>query len=171
MVAARGQRQLVHEALRGKDLRIVARRAPGAGGDPQREHRLGAAQVGRLDRIFEVVCKVGPRGLFLAVGRKGDEVLLPGVEAASLVDRALELVIAGGSVEVVAEIVFPAPLQLDRSVDLHGDRRGLAGIVVDQPPPETAADAGLVHHDLLRRNAGNLAYKRQAAIRLLCRHP
>ena len=40
--------------------------------------------------------------------------LAPGVEPAILVDRALELVVAGGTVEIVTEIVLPRPLQLDR---------------------------------------------------------
>ena len=38
--------------------------------------------------------------------------LLPGVQLAILVDGALELVIAGGAIEIMAEIVFPRPVSL-----------------------------------------------------------
>ena len=65
MIAPRGERQLVHEALRGEDLGVVAGRAPGAGGDPQQEHRLAAAQVRRLDRVFRLSVRLAPAASFL----------------------------------------------------------------------------------------------------------
>ena len=74
--------------------------------------------------------------------------LLPGIELAVLVDGALELVIAGGAINIMAEIVFPRPLQLDRPVDLERDGRGLTAIVIDQPPAEAAADTSLMDHHL-----------------------
>jgi hypothetical protein len=74
--------------------------------------------------------------------------LLPGVELAILVDGALELMIACGAINIVAEIVFPRPLQLDRPVELERDGRGLTAIVIDQPSAEAAADASLMDHDL-----------------------
>ena len=50
----------------------------------------------RLDRIHQIAGIVAARHRLLAVGGEGDEMLGPGVQPAVLVDRGLELVIAGG---------------------------------------------------------------------------
>ena len=110
MVATRGQRQLMHEALRREDLGIVTRRTPCAGWDLQRQHRRAAAQVGRLDRVFQVFGEIGARGFLFAIRGESDEMFLPRVEPASLVDRALELMVAGGTIEIVSKIVLSGPL-------------------------------------------------------------
>src|SRR5271169_4735442 len=129
MVAAGGKRQFMHKTLRRENLGTIARRAPRAGWNLQRKHRRGAAQVRRLDRVFQIVGEVGAGGFLFAVGGEGDEMLLPGVEPAVGIDRPLQLMVAGRTVEVVPEIVFPGPLQFDWSVDSLRDGRGLAGIV------------------------------------------
>ena len=59
---------------------------------------------------FSVSGMAGARRRPLAVGGEGDEMLLPGVQPAILVDGALELVIARGAIEIMGEIVFPRPV-------------------------------------------------------------
>ena len=76
----------MRKALCSEDLGIIALRAPSASGDFQRKHGLGAAQVRRFDRVFQIVGEVRARGFLFAIGGKGDEVFLPGVEPAILVN-------------------------------------------------------------------------------------
>ncbi len=97
MVTVCGQRQFMHEALRGKDLNTIARRSPSAGRNSQWKHRGAATQVRRLDGVFDILGKPRGRSFLLSVRSEGDEMLLPGVEPAIFINRSLELVITGGA--------------------------------------------------------------------------
>ncbi len=97
--------------------------------------------------------------------------LLPRIQLAVLVDGALVLVVAGGAEEIMGEIVFARPLQLDRALHLHGDGGRFDHVIVHQPAPEAAARAGLVDHHLVVGHPHQRRHHRQAAIGLLGRRP
>ena len=69
---------------------------------------------------------------------------------------AVKPVVVIGPVDVVLDVLLPAPDDFHRPVDLLGDRDGLGDAVDVQPAAEAAADQMIVHLDLLRRQSGDL---------------
>ena len=61
-----------------------------------------------------------------------------------------------GAVDVVLDVLLPAPDDFHRPVDLFGDRDRLGDPVNVQPAAEAAANKMIVHLDLLRWQSGHL---------------
>ncbi len=108
---------------------------------------------------------------FLPSAETRDEVVRPGDELALGIDRALHLVKAARAVEIVRQVVFARPLQLDRRADLLGDRRHLAHVVIGQPPAEAAAGARLVDQHFALVDAEQLGDLIERAVGRLRRRP
>jgi hypothetical protein len=94
----------------------------------------------------------------------------PNDEIARRVEAALEVVVAGGPVEVVAEIVFARPQQLDRrAVHLARDPRGFRHVVVEDAAAHAAPhahevdrDVALLHAERLRDDGAPFARRLRA---------
>src|SRR5579871_317449 len=76
-----------------------------------------------------------------------------------------------GAIEVVAEIVFAGPEQLDRDADSLCDPSGLDHVVIAEPAPEAASAAKLVDGYGAGENLKGLSDDLQAGGRGLARRP
>src|SRR5258708_1504192 len=122
-------RQLVDEALKGERQGVAARR-------PQRSRRRAQGHERRAQlEVGDESCRK-----FLGAARRvvGDLVAFPegyeGVgeclQLAVRIQPRLEKMKSRGTIEIVPEVVFPAPYQLDRCADLLGYPGGLGHVVV-----------------------------------------
>ena len=82
--------------------------------------------------------------------------MMPRDQPVLRIEASGEPVVVIGPVDVVLDVLFPAPDDLHRPVDLLGDRYGLGDAVNVQPPAEAAADQMIVHLDLVGREPGHL---------------
>src|SRR5215472_1226628 len=82
--------------------------------------------------------------------------MLPGDEVAFGVEAGFELVISGGAVEVVADVVFAGPDDFDGSFRGAGNERGFDGVILNEAAAEAAANKGDVNLDVVFGNAESL---------------
>src|SRR5262249_57630227 len=61
--------------------------------------------------------------------------------------------VGGGAVEIMANVVFAGPHDLDRSFQFAREESGFHGVILNETAAETAADEGDVDLDVVARNA------------------
>jgi len=157
-VATGGVSKLVEKA--GKD-ELIAGRIDGAPvaerhigvGDRKLEAEVGSEGARKVEGI-DLGCLLrrdagsvvkdfdGGRG---AAMEPGDEVVL-------VVEASLEEVVSGGAVEIVANVVFAGPDDLDRSFQLAREESGFHGVILNETAAETAADESDMDLDVVARN-------------------
>ena len=79
---------------------------------------------------------------------------------------------AAGPIEIVRDVLFARPEELDGLLELLGDDDSLADIFLDRgAPAEAAAEHHLMHRDFVVWHAGRDRGRRQCGRRFLGRHP
>src|SRR6476619_1863751 len=87
------------------------------------------------------------------------------------IETGAEPVVVVGPVDVVLDVLFPAPDDFHRSFDLLGDCHGLSDAVNVEAAAEAAADKMIVHLDLIDRQSGDLRNRRLRARHYLGYYP
>jgi hypothetical protein len=72
------------------------------------------------------------------------------------VETSRHAIVESGTIHIVLNVLLPRPDDLDRTVDLLPDGRGLRDEIHLEPPAEAAADQMVVDGDFLRRKSGDL---------------
>ena len=146
LVLSGGVGQLIEERVHHEGDGIAAGRPEGAGGHAERDGGLFQSE-GRDEPGRELGCREpGAAGELVALA-EGDEVVPPADDPAVPVHAALQEMEAGRPVEVVLDVVFPGPEELDRGTGLLRDPGGLDHVVVREPAPESAAGPSHVDRD------------------------
>ena len=145
--------QFINEALNDKRDGIGAGCPEGSGGDAHGDQRQVILVIGDEPRRKLAASHFRTaRGLGSIIGDR-DEMVAPSDDLAVSVNTAREIVPAARPIEVMAEIVFAGPDQLNRCANFASDPRGLDHEIVDQASTKAAAAAGHMDRDVIRLQA------------------
>ncbi len=163
-------RHFVDEGLENESERVVSWRAQRPGGDAERNQRIAVGQIRYAASRISIRIEVG-RARERSLLAEADEVLLPGDKLAVLIQAALEVMPAGGPVEIMLDVVGTIPKQLHRRAGHFRNPRRLNHVIVHQPPAEAAAHTRHVDRDVLLVEAERLRDQLAAGLWILGRRP
>ncbi len=73
-----------------------------------------------------------------------------------LIETCSETVVVIGPIDIMLDVLFPAPNDFHWPIDVLGDRDRLGDAVNVEPSPKAAAEQMVVNLDLLGRKPGHL---------------
>src|SRR6266446_6051147 len=81
------------------------------------------------------------------------------------------MMVRGGTIKIVANVIFTRPDDLDRGMSIAGDQSGFDGVVLNKAAAEASTDEGDVDFDALAGNAQCLSDRLRGGAGNLCGRP
>src|SRR6266849_2467767 len=81
------------------------------------------------------------------------------------------MMVRGGTIKIVTNVILARPDDLDRSMSVAGDQGGFDGVVLNEAAAKTATDEGDVNFDALAGNTQSLSDGLRGCAGNLCGRP